>query len=340
MIFRRSDATSQPAVPRMRGMRIDAGKLVAAQCAIPACGAQEVLVRVAYAGVNHADMLQVAGQYDPPEGASPLPGMEVSGTIAQVGAEVVGWSVGEEVCALISGGGYAEYVNVPAAQVLALPNRVSLKEAASLPEAAATSYMALALEAQLQPGERVLVHGGTSGVGIIMAQLALAWGAQVFATVGSEEKAALLTKRGIDAINHRTSPFAEQVMAATQDEGVDVIIDTLGGPQLTTHLKLLRRGGRLVTLAMLEGNIAESVKITGLLMKHLRWSGATLRSRTPAEKAAIIEGVRKRIWPHLATGAIRPLVDSTFPLDEAEKAHRRMQERLHMGKILLEVPQK
>ncbi len=325
----------------MRGMEIisvgGASRLALGGFAIPEPSADEVLVRVAYAGINRADVLQVAGSYPAPEGASALPGMEVSGHIAALGDGVTGWKIGDAVCGLIAGGGYAEYAVVPAAQLLPLPQGIGLREAASLPEASATSVMALMQEAHLKAGERVLIHGGTSGVGLLMAQIALAWGAEVFATVGSAEKANFLRGFGVHPINHHTAPFGEQVMAATHQQGVDVIIDILGAPQLATHFKLLRKGGRMVTLALLEGNIVESVKISGLLMKGLRWSGATLRGRSAIEKTEIIQLVHAQVWPHLASGVIRAVVDSVFPLVEAEKAHQRMQERLHMGKILLEV---
>jgi NADPH:quinone reductase-like Zn-dependent oxidoreductase len=186
-------------------------------------------------------------------------------------------------------------------------------------------------------GERVLVHGGTSGLGIIMVQVAKALGAELFATVGSDEKIAFLQPFGVRGINHRTAPFQDQLMQATHGEGVDVIIDTLGAPQLATHFKLLRSGGRMVTLAMLEGNRVESLKIAGFFMKQLRWSAATLRGRTHAQKAEIMAIIRHQLWPHLLSGRIQPVVDSVFPLIDAEIALKKMQERLHMGKILLEV---
>lgn len=321
----------------MRAIAIEAGALVPVMVPRPQPAANEVLIQVAYVGINRADLLQVQGKYAPPEGASPLPGLEVSGRIAEVGSAVIGWSIGEEVCALLSGGGYAEYVAVPAAQVLSVPVRLSLAEAATLPEAAATATMALAQEGRLQPGEHVLLHGGTSGLGILMAQVARAWGGAVFATASTDEKCTLLSQLGINAINHRAAPFAETLNKMTRDEGVDVIIDTLGGPQLETHMALLRRGGRLVNLALLEGPVAESVKLSRILLKHLHIAGATLRSRSADEKAVLVELVRRRIWPHVATGLIRPFVDTVFPLEQAEKAHARVEERLHIGKILLEV---
>ena len=321
----------------MRAMTIVHAALQLTSLPLPPVADDEVLLRVAYVGINRADLLQVQGSYAPPDGASPLPGLEVSGTVAALGKNVTGWAIGQKTCALLSGGGYAEYVSVPATQLLPIPENISLQEAATLPEAAVTSIMALAVEGELISGERVLVHGGTSGLGIILTQIAKSWGAEVFATVGSDEKLAFLKSFGIHGINHRASPFVDQVMQATNGEGVDVIIDTLGAPQLASHLTLLRKGGRLVTLAMLEGNVVESVKIGGLLMKHLRWVGATLRSRTAEEKAAMVEMVREQVWPQLASGAIKPVVDSVFPLENAENALKKMQERLHMGKILLEV---
>ncbi len=325
----------------MRAMDIvragDKGFLEMAERTIAPPAKGEVQIRVAYSGVNRADLYQVAGSYAPPEGVTSIPGMEVAGTIEALGEGVVGWSAGEEVCALISGGGYAEYVNAPASQVLSLPRAVDLKESASLPEACATAFMALSIEAGLRPGERVLLHGGASGVGIIMAQVARAWGAEVFATAGGQEKCDVLAHHGIRAIDHRAAPFAQQVEAATHGEGVDVIIDTLGAKHLAEHFALLKRGGRLVSLAFLDGNVVESLKIAPILTRSLSWSGTTLRGKSAAQKAEIVEGVKKSIWPYLATGLIRPLIDRVFPLEAAEKAHLRMEERLHIGKILLEV---
>ncbi len=325
----------------MRAVAIEQGKLVPIMREIGGPAHGEVQIKIAYTGINRADLLQVEGNYKPPEGASDLPGLEVSGTIIAIGTGVVGWSMGEEVCALLSGGGYAEYANAPATQLLSLPSSVDLKAAASLPEGCATAYMALAQLGHMKSHERVLVHGGASGTGILIAQVAGAFGAEVFATAGGEEKCTALREYGIRAINHQIGNFAEQLMKATQNEGVDVIIDILGAPQLATHFKLLRTGGRLVSLAFMEGNVAESLKVSAILMKHLTWSGATLRGKSLLEKANIVKGVKEHIWPHLATDTIRPVVDEVFPLELAEKAHQRMQERLHIGKILLEVaPQK
>lgn len=331
-----------PLPPSMHGMVIDAGRLRLATLPLPSPAAGDVLIRMAYAGVNRADLLQCEGKYEAPEGASPLPGLEISGHIAALGAGVSGFSLHQPVCALLAGGGYADYATAPATQVLPLPAGVDLAAAATLPEAAATSVMALLSEGALQTGERVLIHGGASGLGILMTQIARALGAEVFATVGSEEKAQLLQQYGITAINHRRAPFAPQLMDITRalpggkPAGVDLIIDTLGAPALEAHLRLLRPRGRLVTLAMLEGSaLPPEVKMTRLLMHQLRWHGATLRNRTPAEKAALMEMVATRVWPALAEGRIHPVIDRVFALAEAEKALTRMQERLHLGKILL-----
>lgn len=318
---------------QMLAIAITDGVLTPTQLPLPVPATGEVLLRTAYIGVNRADLMQRDGLYPPPEGASPLPGLEVSGHIAALGPDVHGWNIGDPVCALLSGGGYAAYAAVPAAQLLPIPHGIDLKHAATLPEAAATSIMALVDEAGVRPGERVLIHGGTSGLGILMIQIARALGAEVFTTVGSDEKIAFLAPFGVTAINHRTQPFETQLPG-----GVDVIIDTLGGPALGTHLGLLRRGGRMVSLALMQGPRVEPFKLTRMLTHHLRWSGATLRSRTPAQKAEIIQKTREIVWPALENGTIRPVADRVFSLPEAEKALLYMEERLHLGKILLEVP--
>lgn len=342
MFSRRKSSSTASNAPLMRAIDIarsgtERGVLYTHRTPIPSLAENEVLLKVAYAGTNRADLLQIEGSYHPPEGAPTIPGLEVSGTIEAVGSQVVGWSAGEQVCALLSGGGYAEYVAVPATQLLSIPGRLSVKEAASLPEAAATAFMALSLEARLKPYERVLIHGGASGTGLMLAQTARAWGGEVFATAGGPAKCDFVKKLGVTAIDHVAHDFHEQIMKLTKNEGVDVIVDILGGPQLQNHLKLLRPRGRLVSLALMEGNVAENLRLGGLLMKQLTLKGATLRNRSVSEKEDIVHGVHKHIWPHLSTGVIKPYIDSCFPLEEAEKALERMQERLHCGKILLEV---
>lgn len=299
----------------------------------PAVG--EVLIRIAYTGLNRADILQLEGKYPPPEGASPIPGLEVSGHIVGLGEGVTDFSLGQPVCALLTSGGYAEYVVVPAAQTLAIPENTSLAQAACLPEALATAVMALVGEAQLSPGERVFMHGGTSGVGLMLLQLARAMGAEVLTSVGSDAKVAFLAPFGIPAFNHSTTLFPDAIRTHWP-EGADVIIDTLGGPQLETHLGLLRRGGRLVTLGLLEGQTVQTAKIGRMLTHRLRWSGTTLRAQSADQKAELMAYLARKIWPMVVDGRIRPVIDRGFPCADAEKALARMQERLHLGKILLE----
>ena len=320
-----------------RAVTLQNGALALGDVALNAPGANEILIKVAYAGVNRADLLQRQGLYAPPEDASPILGLEVSGTIAAFGSNVIGWSEGENVCALVNGGGYSDYVVVPASQVLSVPPRLSMQEAACIPEACVTAWMALVQEGRLRDGETVLVHGGASGVGIMMVQLAQLLGAHVIATAGSAEKCAFIGGFGAKAIAYRDVDFVQEVLTLTEQRGVDVIIDILGGPKAATHLNLLRKGGRLVTIAFLEGNEAEHLPLSRLLTRHLHWSGVTLRGQSPQNKAELMEAVRKRVLPYLATGAVRPVIDSVFPLAQAEEAHTRMQERLHCGKILLEV---
>lgn len=303
----------------------------------PEAKPEEVLIKVAYAGVNRADILQRQGLYPPPEDASSILGLEVSGYVAGFGAKAIGWTVGEPVFALTNGGAYAEYVAVPQGLVMPAPPRLSMQEAASLPESCITAWMALVQEGRVRDGEVVLVHGAASGVGIMLVQLAQLLGAKVLGVVGSKEKATLMKQLGATAINHREVDFDAEAMRLTQDKGVDVIIDILGGSRVATHLKLLKKGGRLVSLAFMEGNVAENLPLSRLLTRHLRWSGTTLRGQSLEAKIELMEAVRKRMMPYFATGAIRPVLDQTFLLAEADAAHTRMQERLHCGKILLEV---
>lgn len=336
MWFKRKSSSSAPA-ETMRVMAIVEGDLHEQRAPLPVAGPKEVVIRVAYAGLNRADIFQRQGSYRAPEGDSPIPGLEVSGIIHAVGDEVIGWSVGEKVCALTGGGGYAEYVAVPATQVLALPGGMSLKEAATLPEACATAYMALMQETEARYGERVLLHGGASGIGVIMIQVARAIGATVYATASSAAKQQIITSLGATPLAYDPDHFAASAEKAIGGK-VHVVVDTVGGLYMQHHLKLLAPGGRMVSLAFLDG--AQSVLSMGpLLMKHLRWSGATLRNRTAKQKAEIMEGVRKQLWPLVAAGHIKPLVDGHFPLENARNAQDRMENRLNCGKIVLEVHQ-
>jgi putative PIG3 family NAD(P)H quinone oxidoreductase len=323
----------------MRVLDIADGQLVMREMPVPAPAEGEVLIRVSYIGINRADQLQMLGKYAPPDGASPIPGLEVSGEIMLINGRDSRFAVGDKICALLPGGGYGEYVSAPESQLLPLPAGIGLKEAASLPEAAATSMMALHQLGNLRPGERVLMHGGASGLGILMTQIARAMGATVYATVGSDEKAKLLQQFNVLPINHRVCSFAETLMEMTDGQGVNLIIDTLGGPMVETHLRLLAPRGRLVTLAMLDGSaLPEGMKMTRILMNNLSWHGATLRSRSLSEKAEIMRLVEQSVWPKLADGSIRPVIDRIFPFADGQKALQRMEERLHLGKILLEVP--
>lgn len=330
---------AEPIPNRMQAMDIRDGALLSAELPVPGFGPSEILIRVAYVGVNRADILQVEGKYPAPEGASPLPGLEVSGWVAAMGDSVTHVTIGQEVCALLSGGGYAQYVVAPAAQVLPLPGAMDLKTAASLPEACATSIMALLHAGNLHSGEHVLVHGGSSGVGLLMAQIARHLGAEAFASVGGEQKAAFVKRLGVTPIDHQAAPFAKTLLALTDGQGADIIIDTLGGPALPDHLNCLRRGGRLITLGLLAGSaIPAHTHMARMVTHNLSWCGVTLRSKSLSEKAAIMSQVYAKLWPGITSKAIQPVIDLSFALKDAKKAHQRMQERLHMGKILLEVP--
>lgn len=334
------DMGEQPVSGTMRAVSIEQagpdGVLRVVERPIPSIADDEVLVRVSHAGVNRADMLQKRGLYAAPEGDSPIVGLEVAGTIAALGSKVIGWSVDEPVVALTNGGGYADYVAVPAAQILALPRRLSPAQGASLPEALATCAMVLLMEAQVKRGDRVLVHGGASGIGVMLVQVARALGAELFATASTHEKHDLIRRLGATPLSYDSDNFAVSAKAAMGGTGPDVIIDTLGGPYVAHHVKLLNPRGRMVSIGVLEGSAA-TVSAASLLMKHLRWSGATLRNRSRAEKAAIMDRVRKELWPLLASGMVEPVVDTTFALADAEKAHERMENRLNSGKIVLEV---
>lgn len=336
---RRSSEIVTPAAP-MRGITVensgDQHNCVLSQIPMPALLPHEVRIRVAYAGVNRADILQKKGQYNAPSTDSPIIGLEVSGVIDAVGEQVVGWSVGEPVAALTNGGGYAQFVSVAATQVLAKPARISLLELATLPEACATAYMALLQEAHLKAGDRVLIHGGASGIGVLMIQIARALGAHVFATASTPAKHALIQSLGATALGYDMDDFANTARTHMGGLGVDVIIDTLGGAYVAHHLALLNSNGRMVSLACLEGSKAE-IPLGRMLMKHIRFSGITLRNRSAQEKAVIMEGVRKHLWPLIAAGYVVPVCDSTFPLAETENAHLRMENRLNCGKIVLEV---
>lgn len=301
----------------------------------PEPGAGEIVIEVAAAGVNRPDAMQREGRYPPPAGASDIPGLEVAGTVARVGPGVRRWREGEAVCALVAGGGYAEYCAAPAPQAMPLPPELGLLEAAAVPETFATVWTNLFERGRLVPGETLLVHGGAGGIGTTAIQLASARGARVIAVAGGEEKAAACARLGADvAIDHRREDPFEAVGAATGGEGVDVVLDILGGEAVSRHLALLREEGRIVQIAMLTGREG-TIDLARLLGRRLTITGSTLRPRPVAEKGAIVRGLEGEVWPLFEAGRVAPVIDSTFPLAEAAAAHRRLESREHVGKIVL-----
>ncbi len=308
--------------------------LVEADRPLPNPGHGEVAIDVAFAGVNRPDALQRAGAYDPPPGASDLPGLEVAGTIVAVGPGATEWQVGDKVCALTPGGGYAERVLAPAAHCLQIPDGLGLREAAALPETYFTVWSNVFMRGGLKGGERFLVHGGSSGIGTTAIQLARIAGARVFATAGSAEKCAACERLGAErAINYRDEDFVDVLRA---EGGADVILDMVGGDYVARNLKSLAEDGRLVQIAFLQGPKVE-LNLAPLMVRRLTLTGSTLRPQSDAAKAAIAAELREKVWPLLAAGRVAPVIDSVFPLAEAAAAHARMERSAHIGKILLEV---
>jgi putative PIG3 family NAD(P)H quinone oxidoreductase len=298
----------------------------------PVASAGEVLIDVVAAGVNRADLAQRQGFYPPPPGAPDYPGLEVSGRIAALGAGVTGWSVGDEVCALLAGGGYAERVAVAAAQVLPVPRGVSMVEAAGLPEVACTVWSNVFMLADLEGGESFLVHGGASGIGTMAIQLAKAYGARVACTAGSEEKLARCRELGADiAINYRTEDFVKEAGPT------DVILDNMGAKYLSRNLEALATGGRLMVIALQGGRVGE-LDLGLLMRKRALVHGTGLRARPLEEKAEIVAAVRENVWPLVESGAVRPIVHTTIPMPDAASAHRILEESTHIGKVVLAVP--
>ncbi|HHU09207.1 MAG TPA: NAD(P)H-quinone oxidoreductase [Intrasporangiaceae bacterium] len=309
--------------------------LVLADVDTPEPQPDEVRIRVAAAGINRADILQRQGHYDPPPGSSPLLGLEVSGTIDAVGADVADWSVGDEVCALLVGGGYAEQVCVSAGQVLPIPSGVGLVEAAALPEVTCTVWSNVFLTANLQPGETILIHGGSSGIGTMAIQLAREVGARVAVTAGSAEKLEFCRSLGAEIlINYREEDFVDAVKAATDGRGAGVILDNMGAKYLMRNVDTLADGGRLVIIGM-QGGVKAELNIAALLRKRGAVIATALRSRSLAEKATIVAAVREHVWPLVEAGRVRPIVHATYPLDEVAAAHTELESSRHIGKILL-----
>lgn len=294
----------------------------------------EVLVRVVAAGVNRADIAQRQGNYPPPKGESEIPGLEVSGIVEAVGSGITQWNVGDEVCALLAGGGYAEFVVVPAGQILPAPRGIDLVHAAGLPEVAATVWSNVFMTADLQPGELLLVHGGSSGIGTMAIQLAKARGARVAVTAGSAEKLAACKALGADIlINYREDDFVEAVQA---EGGANVILDVVGAKYLERNIAALAPSGRLVVIG-LQGGAKAELDLSKLLVKRAQITATGLRSRPREEKAAIVHELRENVWPLVESGAVRPIVQSTYPLTQVADAHREMAASQHIGKVLLTV---
>lgn len=301
---------------------------------VPKPGNGQVVIRVAWAGVNRPDALQRAGVYAPPPEASDLPGLEAAGEITAIGAGVTRWSVGDRVCALLPGGGYAEYVATPAAHCLPIPSGMDLKQAACLPETCFTVFSNVFTRGGLQGGERFLVHGGAGGIGTTAIQLAHAFGARVFATAGSDEKCKVCTDLGAErAINYHSEDFVEILQG---EGGANLILDMVGGDYLPRNVAALADDGRLVQIAFLSGPKVE-LNFAHMMVRRLTITGSTLRPQSDSAKARIAAALRREVWPLLAAGRIAPVMDSTYPLEDAANAHARMESSAHIGKIVLKV---
>ncbi len=303
---------------------------------VPVPGHGQIIIRIAYAGVNRPDALQRAGAYAPPPSASPLPGLECSGTVVEVGPGVSRWQIGDQVCALLPGGGYAEYAVTHEAHALPIPPGLSMAEAACLPETCFTVWSNIVMRGGLQAGERFLVHGGTSGIGTTAIQIAAALGARVFATAGSDEKCEVCRDLGAEvAVNYRTDDFVPVLQAAG---GANLILDMVGGPYIERNIKALADDGRLVQIAFLQGPKV-TLNLAEVMVRRLTFTGSTLRPQSDLAKARIAKAVETHVWPMIARGALRVVMDSEFPLTEAAAAHWRIEAEGHVGKIVLKVEQ-
>ena len=326
--------------PKMRAIEVvkdgPVERLTVAQRPVPTPSPEELLVKVAGCGVNRADVMQRQGHYPPPDGASDILGLEISGTVAAIGNAVSNWKVGDQVCSIVTGGGYAEFCVVPAPHCLPIPEGVDLITAAALPEACMTVWTNVFDRAGLETGERFLVHGGSSGIGTTAIQMARLSGAQVFATAGTAEKCAACERLGAArAFNYHEVEFSEAVRIATDGDGVEVILDMIGGPYLEPNLKTLSVEGRLVLIGLMGGAIAE-INLASLMSRRLFLTGSTLRSRSVSQKAAIAEAIRSHVWPWITDKRFHPVVHATFPFEEATEAHRTMEASSHIGKLLLQ----
>lgn len=311
--------------------------LVLAEREAPAAAAGELLIEVVAAGVNRPDVMQRRGLYPAPPGASDLPGLEVAGTVAAVGAGVAGWQIGDRVCALTNGGGYAEYVTAPAGQCLPVPENLDLIAAAGLPETCFTVWTNVFDRGRLQPGESLLVHGGSSGIGTTAIQMACALGATVYATAGSDAKCSACEKLGASrAVNYRDEDYREVLDALTEGAGVDVILDMVGGDYINRNIQLAAVDGRIVNIAF-QGGFEATVNFVPVLLKRLTLTASTLRPQSAEAKASIAASLRERVWPLLQQGTLKPVIAAIFPLAQASAAHELMESSRHIGKIILQV---
>lgn len=322
----------------MQVIEIQNNGLCQAERPMPSINTGEVLIKVEAAGVNRADLFQVAGKYPPPAGASDIPGLEVAGEIIQTGKDVTGWKIGDKVAALLAGGGYAEYAAAPAVQLLPIPSGLSAIEAASLPEACFTVWLNLFNKAKLQSGDTILIHAGASGIGTLAIQCAKAFGITVLVTAGNKEKCeaceALGAKR---AINYHKEDFVHVVQEETEGRGVTLVLDIVGGEYIQRNLKCLGLNGTMISLAFLQGATA-TVNFAPLLMKNLTLMGSTLRSQSLEHKATLRDAIYANLWPKVETGVIVPVIDRVLPLKEATAAHHIMQSNQNIGKIVLQFP--
>jgi NADPH2:quinone reductase len=303
---------------------------------LPEIGPRDVLIQVHFAGVNRPDLLQRAGNYPPPPGASPILGLEVAGRVVALGAEVSAWNVGDQVCALTPGGGYAEFCRTDARHCLPLPRGFDLATSAVIPETFFTVWTNLISRGRLQAGESVLIHGGSSGIGYTAIQIAKRFGAIVFTTVGNEEKAKFCLGLGADhVINYRTHDFVTEIKRITEDRGVDIVLDMVGGPYIKKNINLLKFDGRLLQIAFLQGSRISDFDFMPIMLRRLTITGSTLRPRTVEEKANIAEALRERVWPLLDAGEIRIVLYKIFPAAEVSEAHRLMERGENTGKIAL-----
>jgi putative PIG3 family NAD(P)H quinone oxidoreductase len=310
--------------------------LVATERPDPIAGPGEILIRVAAAGVNRPDVMQRRGLYPPPPGASDIPGLEVAGTVAALGAGVDGWRVGEPLCALVAGGGYATYCVAPAPQCLPIPSPLDVVSAAAVPETFFTVWSNVFERGRLAHGESALFHGGSSGIGTTAIQLAVARRARVFVTAGSDEKCRACEQLGAElAINYRTADFVESILERTGGLGVDLVLDIVGGSYLPRNVSVLAVDGRLVQIGLMDGEPTAPIDLRRVLGRRLTVTGSTLRARPVMEKGAIAAALRREVWPLLEQGRVRPIVYRTFPLADAASAHRLLESSEHIGKIVL-----